>query len=364
MMNAQPADAWKGPQHRLNLSPSAWRQLQARYADQLSRVRPTLRMTLGVSARYLGWLEGLQNRRSGSTSSTVRPVFILGHWRSGTTLLHELLAQDERFAYPTTYACMNPQHFLLTERGALELSGVRRVERPMDGMQVSTVSPQEDEFALLCLGARSPYEAALFPAAFARAMRTTRWDTLDADEQQQWMELTSRFLGQLASRAGTRTLLLKSPPHLYRVPALARLYPDARFVAIVRDPVAVASSTRRMWLDLATLYALTPPPHAPAFSDIAAALGDAGRTLAQASSESAAWHTVRYEDLVDDPHATLEGIYAKLDLGDYGSPRPAIEAYLQRTSAHRSGRHQLDANEQALLRAACGDLFTRYGYKL
>src|SRR5205085_219832 len=30
------------------------------------------------------------------------PIFILGHWRTGTTLLHELMICDERFGYPTT----------------------------------------------------------------------------------------------------------------------------------------------------------------------------------------------------------------------------------------------------------------------
>ncbi|HVA85305.1 MAG TPA: sulfotransferase, partial [Candidatus Saccharimonadales bacterium] len=36
------------------------------------------------------------------------PIFIIGHWRSGTTLLHELLALDDRFGYPTTYQCFAP----------------------------------------------------------------------------------------------------------------------------------------------------------------------------------------------------------------------------------------------------------------
>ena len=43
------------------------------------------------------------------------PLFIIGHWRTGTTWLHELLILDERHAYPTTYECFDPNHFLLTE---------------------------------------------------------------------------------------------------------------------------------------------------------------------------------------------------------------------------------------------------------
>src|SRR5690242_20400876 len=44
------------------------------------------------------------------------PLFILGHWRTGTTLLHELLILDERHSFPTTYECLEPNHFLLTEK--------------------------------------------------------------------------------------------------------------------------------------------------------------------------------------------------------------------------------------------------------
>src|SRR5271166_4955893 len=40
------------------------------------------------------------------------PLFILGMWRSGTTHLHNLLAQDDRFAYPTTYQVCYPHTFL------------------------------------------------------------------------------------------------------------------------------------------------------------------------------------------------------------------------------------------------------------
>src|SRR4051812_41917392 len=43
------------------------------------------------------------------------PLFVLGHWRSGTTHLHQLLAQDERFAFPNGYQTAFPRTFLTTE---------------------------------------------------------------------------------------------------------------------------------------------------------------------------------------------------------------------------------------------------------
>src|SRR5271170_5333032 len=65
----------------------------------------------------LGLVESaIFNRAVRKTTIVEPPIFLLGHWRTGTTLLHELMACDERFGYPTTYQCLEPHHFLLTER--------------------------------------------------------------------------------------------------------------------------------------------------------------------------------------------------------------------------------------------------------
>jgi len=53
------------------------------------------------------------------------PLFLVGHWRSGTTLLHELLCLDARYTYPTTHACMNPHHFVLSEGNTLVITLLR-----------------------------------------------------------------------------------------------------------------------------------------------------------------------------------------------------------------------------------------------
>src|SRR6185312_14807896 len=60
-------------------------------------------------------------------------IVILGFWRSGTTLLHELLCTNDRFGYPTTYACLNPHHFVLTQAHALARPSVE-LRRPQDRM--------------------------------------------------------------------------------------------------------------------------------------------------------------------------------------------------------------------------------------
>ena len=76
------------------------------------------------------------------------PIFIIGHWRSGTTLLHELMSLDERFTFPTTYECFVPNHFLISAWFDAWLKCLLPKQRPMDNMALGWDRPQEDEFAL------------------------------------------------------------------------------------------------------------------------------------------------------------------------------------------------------------------------
>src|SRR5262249_38047339 len=81
--------------------------------------------------RYLQ--EALYGGRIERTPIRRAPLFIIGHWRTGTTLLHELLILDERHTFPNTYQCLEPNHFLLTERLITRgLPFLMPSHRPMD----------------------------------------------------------------------------------------------------------------------------------------------------------------------------------------------------------------------------------------
>src|ERR1035437_1279561 len=92
---------------RINLNAKAWRSLREAYADQ------SISPILNVQNRFAGmWLSALEFMAYGLSKTPAEPsdlIFIIGHWRSGTTFLHEMLCKDSSFNFPTTYACMNPQ---------------------------------------------------------------------------------------------------------------------------------------------------------------------------------------------------------------------------------------------------------------
>jgi hypothetical protein len=265
-------------------------------------------------------------------------VIVLGYWRSGTTLLHELLCLDTRYTYPTTHACMNPHHFLFSEASALAQKGAS-THRPMDEMEVWPSSPQEDEFALLSLGARSPYEALLIPAILPEALKLTDPRDLSPQDQQSWREVFLRFLAGVSVRGAGRPMILKSPTHGARVETLRELLPDARYILIVRDPMTSFESVVRMWRKMFEMYAVGPIPAEEEIRE--AVLGDRPRFEAKLTAGTRdlptnRFVTINYESLVADPVKVIERLYQRLELADFATVRDTIMVETQRRSGYRA----------------------------
>jgi len=330
----------------LNLTSAAWRQL--RHNWNLPATPSYLWQTIGPGA-VLSAMAAVQHSTSQEQLAKANlrdAVVVLGYWRSGTTLLHELLCLDQRFTFPTTHACMNPQHFLFSEASALARERVA-AQRPMDEMEVRPGSPQEDEFALLSLGARSPYEALVIPNVLPEALKLTDPDDLSADDAKQWRELFVSFLAGVSLRGSGKPLILKSPTHGARVTTLRRLLPDARYILIVRDPVTNFESVVRMWRRMFETYAFGPIPTDDAIRE--AVLQDRPRfeqKLAAGVSglPESQFTVVSYESLVSNPLAVIERIYSQLSLGDFEVVREAVASELaRRTGYHAKGQLSSDA---------------------
>ena len=265
-------------------------------------------------------------------------VVVLGYWRSGTTFLHELLCLDSRYTYPTTHACMNPHHFLFSEASALAQTGIA-AQRPMDEMEVRPNSPQEDEFALLSLGARSPYEALIIPKILPQALKLTDPRDLSPDEEKQWRELFLSFLRGVSVRGSGKPIILKSPTHGARVATLRELLPDARYILIVRDPITNFESVVRMWLKMFETYALGPIPSDDEIrEDVLVDRPRFEAKLAAATNDlpPSRFATLTYEALARDPLASVAELYSRLDMGDFNLVRDKVAEEIGRRRGYQA----------------------------
>ncbi len=291
------------------------------------------------------------------TSLAGPPLFVLGHWRSGTTHLHNLLAQDARFAFPNTYQVVNPHTFLTTEetntrRFAWMLPG----KRPMDNMALTFQSPQEDEFAPALMSLRSLYVGVSFPRRIGYYEKFLTFHEAAAADRAAWMDAFRTFLQKLTLKH-QRPLVLKSPTHTARVRLLLEMFPDAKFVHIRRDPLTVFQSFRHYY-DTAMWHTYLQRLDRSGIDDeiirryvVMAEAYAADRALIP----SGHLHEVTFDELERDPLGTLAGTYEALALPSFETTRPAMEAYLSSLRGYEKNRFtQLDAATRDRVLSAWG----------
>jgi omega-hydroxy-beta-dihydromenaquinone-9 sulfotransferase len=293
------------------------------------------------------------------------PLFVLGHWRTGTTLLHELLILDDRYTYPSTLHCFEPCHFLLSEEVFTKhLQFLLPDKRPMDNMATGWTLPQEDEFALCLLGEPSTYTDLAFPNRPGLNDGALDLSGLSRRQLSSWKRTLRQFVRTLAVR-DPRPLVLKSPPHTARIPALLDLFPGAKFVHIVRDPYVLFASTVNLWTSMGQMHGFQWPRRPDLIEE---KVFREFRVIYERVLEDRKlipeghYCEVRYEDLVPDLVSGMESVYESLTLGGIDAVRPKLEQYAARKKGYATNKYQLTDEQRAKVKERWGDLIERLGY--
>jgi hypothetical protein len=362
--------AWYMPRFWHGMRFSTWIRELARNRFAISPSRIPMACSITCFTMLNSALSALERvvygRRIDRAQLVEPPLFILGHWRAGTTFLHELLICDPEHTYPTTYQCFAPEHFVLSERFITPWSGfLVPVRRPMDNMAAGWSRPQEDEFALGNLGAPTPYLSMMFPNRGAKYVDYLTLRDLPPRRREAWKHQLEQFLRRLAT-IDNRRVVLKSPAHTARVRTLLEMFPTARFVHISRDPYALFRSTVALWHSLNELQGLQAVRDQ---SWVEANVIDSLRRMYDAYLADRELLSddqlveLRYEDLIDDPKTQLRGIYDRLRLGDFSRVEPALDAHLADVQNYRTNRHTIDDASRETIRQQWARYFEEFGYE-
>jgi hypothetical protein len=340
--------------NRFAVSPRRWPLVASVAATSL----------LNTGAGVFEWF--LYNDRVRRVKLKEPPLFVLGHWRSGTTLLHELLMLDPRHTCPTTYQCLAPHDFLWTSWFIPAVASMLLPkQRPMDDVAAGFDRPQEDEFALANLGLPSPYLAWAFPNHGPVYDEYLDLRSLPSAEREVWKKKWREFVHRVAV-ANNRRIVLKSPTHTARVRTILEVFPDARFIHIVRNPLVIYPSTVRLWKSLSEVQGFQ-VPHGDASWMESTVLDNFVRMYECFEQDRelippGRLVDIRYEELVADPVGEMRQVYQRLNLGEFAEVETELMRYAMKSRGYRPNKYKLPDDVAERVRGRWAPYFQRYGY--
>lgn len=279
------------------------------------------------------------------------PVFIIGHQRTGTTLLHRTLASD-----PDALALTLRQMLIPSISGQRLIDGALRVDArrggrlrgwmtrlqnrnmaDMDAIHRTRLGAIEEDEFLLFMAYRSGMVVNESPAlaevpALGRLLDFTSWTEAERGKALGWYRaclMKAVYRAEVAAPNPRRWVVGKNPAFSQRIADLLKVFPHAKFIHLVRNPLETVPSrlslVRAVWrMRYPGFTELSP-------ADVEAVVADSARTyllplrdLAALPPESAI--TIRYEALLDDLPGVLTRIYDQLGLsGPPPAPAPPLD---------------------------------------
>lgn len=325
-----------------------------------------LAVLAGFNSYLARFEKAVDGAKIAAAAPVAPPIIILGYWRSGTTHLHNLLNCDPGCASPTAYQVMFPHHFVYSQPwGAKMFDALAPSKRPMDNVAFHGTAPHEEEIALAGLTGVSPYLRVLFPAPAEDPCAALDPLELPPEALAAWEGAFRLFMKKLSFSTG-RGIVLKSPPHLGRIPVLLKLFPGAKFVHIVRNPYEVYLSFWKVWRVGHAPSHLQKPDYRfidelilSWYEDLFA-LFERDRAMIPPGN----LYELHFEDLVRSPQEALGNLYQELSLPDFERFWSQASAYLNSIADYQKSTYSVSEEVRSKVNRRWGFFFQRYGYPL
>ncbi len=294
------------------------------------------------------------------------PVFILGHWRSGTTHLYNIMAKSGAFGFVPPVATGLPW----------DLFGLAKVFNPLleralpehryiDNIPVTPDSPQEDEIAVANMSDLSFYHGIYFPRAFADLVRRGLFfDGCKPEEVKAWQERFVYLMRKLYLHQGEKPLLIKNPVYTGRLAMLRRMFPDAKFVHIHRNPYDVFVSMRNFYKKLFAEFALQEYGHVDIDETILSVYVRMMTALEADAADMPAdrYIELRYADLDARPLESVEKVYSALSLPGFDEARPKFETYLASVKSFEKNKFAYSDEAAAKVESRLEPFLAKWAY--
>lgn len=273
------------------------------------------------------------------------PIFIVGTARSGTSILHEVLAQDPRLRSPATWEIF---YSVPPPEAATCATDARIAGTDHEVKLWHEVAP---EYLTMHANAAVHPQECIF--LMAHELASEHFSGVhDVPSYALWLathDLTPSFrfhrrmLQTLQWRHPGERWLLKAPSHLTVLPALFAVYPDARVVFTHRDPAKTVPSTASLMATLRRMRRDHVDTNAIAkllVRGVAMGLEKMMAERASGATPDGQFVDLRYADLMRDPLAAVRAVYDRLDMTLPDDIADRMRAYLAAKPRGKHGEHR------------------------
>ena len=273
------------------------------------------------------------------------PLFIIGHWRSGTTYLHTILSQDPQWGYVKSIQAFMPGIEIMDIKWVKSILKKRMLKiRPHDNMPRGFDIPEEEEFALSNLSTLGSYHSQWFPQNESYFKKYVLFNDITDQEIEQWKNQYLKLLRRVVVYTGKNNLILKNPPNTARIKILLEMFPQAKFVHIYRNPCHIYSSTFNMYQKAIVPQFLQEFSEQQIKERIFCWYEQIMKKFITQKSLIPQGHLieVRFEDLEKNPVEVTKKIYSILNIPHFEKIQSKIETYLNSVSDYKKNPIDLD----------------------
>ena len=306
----------------------------------------------------------------------IRPVFIIGINRSGTTFLHRLMSRDPRFGTLRLYEYGKPvmtQEEYATvagteedprRRGIDELIDAFGIRDMLEGSHYIDIDEPEEDFPLLRMAFLSWIMVARYPVPTFRKWLVERGSQ---DAYTLHREIMRHFNWQHRQRKANRMQqwLFKMPFHLMELETLLETYPDAVFIQTHREPIQFMASWNSLVEQTRSITCKPGSRHElgaeqlKLMSDVLHNSVDFRLAHPELKDR---WVDVKFTDLIGTPIAVMESIYERFNWPLEEATIGGMEKWMDRQAEHRSRekRRRYQLEEFGLTEELVNSAFDKY----
>ncbi|MBN1624462.1 MAG: sulfotransferase [Clostridia bacterium] len=295
------------------------------------------------------------------------PVFILGHWRSGTTFLSNLITRDNQFGYFNILQTYHPSTYIFL-KPVLHFFGKKVIpkQRPMDNIKVALDLPQEEDYAVANRSLYSMVHFIAFPRNFNKYYyKFGLFEGIGKNQFKSWRRIYLSEIKKATYVAGGRQLVIKTPINTGRIKEILGMFPNAKFIHISRNPYKTCLSTQKLYKNFFPLY------------DLQYMADDDELEETQLNVYEALYKKyfeqknlipegnlieIKYESFIKEPLKHIKNIYTDLGLSGYEEAEKEFKAHIDAEKQYTPNSYSYDEKKLAKIKERLSFAFEGLDY--